>query len=55
MRELRERIAIDECKHGWLYRVHSRNLNLGVYRTDDKGFIGIRHKFGSRFLFTEYH
>jgi len=34
-----DRIAIAECQHGWLYRVYSRNLNLGVYREDERGFV----------------
>src|SRR6266498_5084797 len=38
---------------GHLYRIGSRNLPYGVY--DGRGgFIGIREKFGSLFLFTEY-
>lgn len=36
-----------------IYRVVCRNLNLAVY-DGDLGFIGIREKFGSTFLFTEY-
>jgi hypothetical protein len=43
------------CKHGYLYEIHSRNLSHGVFNGADRGFIGIRTKFGSRFLFTEYH
>jgi hypothetical protein len=38
-----------------VYRIHSRNLSVGVYRAAVKGFIGIRVKFGSHYLFTEYH
>ncbi|TWU61935.1 hypothetical protein V7x_36260 [Crateriforma conspicua] len=49
------RIPIDQCHHGWLYRIYSRNLNLGVYRQEDHGFVGIRHKMGARYLFTEFH
>ena len=50
-----DRIPMEQCKHGWLYRVLSRNLNLGVYRESDHGFVGIRHKMGARFLFAEFH
>lgn len=47
-------IPKDECQRGWLYDIRSRNLALGVY--DGKGgFVGIREKFGSEYLFTEYH
>jgi len=55
MREHPERIPIPDCQHGFLYRIYSRNLNLGVYREDDKGFVGIRLKMGHRYLFTEFH
>lgn len=55
MKDHPDRIPIEQCRHGWLYRLYSRNLNLGVYRENDHGFIGIRHKMGSRFLFTEFH
>lgn len=44
----------DELVPRRLYLVQSRNLRYTIY--DGKlGFIGIRTKFGSRFLFTEYH
>ena len=39
----------------FLYKLNSRNLDYGVYDDAQKGFIGIRTKFGSRYLFTEYH
>lgn len=44
----------DKLIKGRLYKIHSRNLSFGVW-DGDKGFIGIRTKFGSRFLFTELH
>lgn len=48
-------IPVEDCKHGFLYRVSSRNLTYGVYNARSKGFIGIRVKFGHEYLFTEYH
>lgn len=48
-------IPLAKCKHGWLYKIESRNLILGVYREDKKGFVGIRQKFGQEFLFVEFH
>lgn len=48
-------IKLDKCRHGYLYRLRSRNLSFGIYNKDNKGFIGIRTKFGSKFLDTEYH
>lgn len=38
-----------------LYRLDCRNLSVGVWDAKSRGFIGIRTKFGSRFLFIEYH
>lgn len=47
-------IPLAECVEGDIYILRSRNLVLGVF--DGKtGFIGIREKFGHRYLFTEYH
>lgn len=51
-------LSVAECKPGRLYRFRSRNLWLGVFNGlpgSEAGFIGIREKFGSRYLFTEYH
>lgn len=48
-------IPLDKCKPRHLYRLWSRNLAFGVFHTDKDGFIGIRTKFGAKFLFTEYH
>lgn len=48
-------IKLDQCKDRFLYRIHSRNLEYGIYSEQKKGFIGIREKFGSKYLFTEYH
>ena len=52
-----KRIPADKCEHGFLYRIHSRNLSLGVCRKEKNhvGFIGIRTKFGDRYLFEELH
>lgn len=49
-----EWIPLTECKPRRLYRLRSRNLSVGVFDGKD-GFIGIRVKFGNRFLDTEYH
>ena len=47
-------IPLSECVKGFVYLINSRNLGLGVF--DGKGgFIGVREKFGDRYLFTEYH
>ena len=52
----RKYIPVGECKRGHVYRIHSRNLSFGVFVPEkEDGFIGIREKFGSRYLFTELH
>jgi hypothetical protein len=48
------KIPLAECRPRRLYAIRSRNLAYGVY-DGSGGFIGIREKFGSRYLFTEYH
>ncbi len=47
-------IPLPLCQLGHVYSLHSRNLAIGVY-DGANGFIGIREKFGQRYLFTEYH
>lgn len=46
--------AVDQLIKGRLYKLHSRNLSFGIWN-GETGFIGIRTKFGSKFLFTEIH
>jgi hypothetical protein len=53
-KEDRPRPKLEECVKGRLYQIACRNLRFGVY-DGDGGFIGIREKFGSKFLFTELH
>lgn len=48
-------IPLEQCRHGYLYQIHCRNLSLGIFNKNTNGFIGIRTKFGDRYLFTEYH
>jgi len=47
-------LPIDKCKKGFIYKLASRNLDIGVF-DGEGGFIGIRTKFKDRYLFTEYH
>lgn len=49
------KIPLVFCEDGSLYRLFSRNLALGVYKAETRGFVGIREKFGREYLFTEYH
>lgn len=48
-------IPISECKHGYLYKLNSRNLDYGIYRADTESFVGIREKFDYRFLESDGH
>ena len=45
---------MEQCVKGRVYKLWCRNLSIGVY-DGKEGFIGIRTKFGSRYLDTEYH
>lgn len=47
-------IKLGSCKKGFLYKVSSRNLDKAVF-DGENGFIGIREKLGSKYLFKEYH
>jgi hypothetical protein len=48
-------IKLEDCIEGNLYKIHSRNLTHGIFTKFNNGFLGIREKFGSTYLFTEYH
>lgn len=50
-----EMIPLKDCKDGYIYRIHSRNLIVGLFNKENSGFIGIREKFGHHYLFTEFH
>jgi hypothetical protein len=52
---MNDTIRLTECKPRHVYRLRSRNLSVGVFDEDSNGFIGIREKFGSRYLDTEHH
>ncbi len=48
-------IPRDQCLGRRLYRIRCRNLLFGVFNPETGGFLGIREKFGSRYVFEEYH
>lgn len=50
-----QRIPMDQMEPRRVYRLQSRNLLAGVWNPETRGFIGIRRKFDSEYLFTEYH
>jgi len=47
-------IKVEQLQRGRVYRLQSRNLECGVWNGKD-AFIGIRTKFGLRFLDMEIH
>lgn len=51
---MKEYIALNDCKKGFVYLIHARNFFIGLF-DGKEGFIGIREKFGDKFLFKEYH
>jgi len=48
-------IPLESCEDRFLYKISSRNLSLGIFNVKNNGFIGVREKFGSHYLFTEFH
>lgn len=47
-------IRTEDLSPNVAYELASRNIVVGIYDGHD-GFVGIREKFGHRFLDTEYH
>lgn len=47
-------IEKDQLQPRRAYRLKSRNLLVGVWDPESDGFIGVRQKFGDKYLFTEY-
>ena len=47
-------IPPDQLIERGIYRLQSRNLMVGAWNPATLGFIGVREKFGSQYLFTEY-
>ena len=48
-------IPLKQCRHLYVYRVKARNFRFAVFDANQDGFVGIRSKWGQRYLFTEYH
>jgi len=47
-------IPLEDLVHRHIYKIRSRNLFVGVWNETTQGFIGIRLKFASKYLDTEY-
>lgn len=54
-REWKDYIKLDQLNDRHVYYIYSRNLTYGVYDAATQGFVGIRLKFGDRYLFKEFH
>jgi hypothetical protein len=48
-------IPMEDLEDRRAYRLRSRNLVVGAWSAETQGFIGVREKFGSLYLFEEYH
>lgn len=48
-------IKMPDLLDGYLYRIHARNSNLGIWSASDNGFIISRVKFNLNYLFVEFH
>ena len=54
MRSRVDYLTLSACQERKLYRLDARNIRIGVFHPE-QGFIGIRTKFGNRFLDSENH
>ena len=48
------KIKLDQCIDGALYSIDARNFSIGVFNKEAQGFVGVRTKFGHRFLDVEF-
>lgn len=49
-----EYVKLEDLEDRRVYRIHARNFQQGVWHADREGFIGVREKLGSVYLFTEH-
>lgn len=52
---LQNEIPMNDCNHGYLYKISARNSSIGIWNKYRKVFIIPRFKFGSHYLFEEFH
>ena len=55
MNEEENKKALDQCDDRVLYIITARNLRLAVFIKERNEFIGIREKFGEKYLDKEIH
>jgi len=44
-----------ELEHCGVYKLKARNLSVGIYNAEKDFFVGIRNKFNTEFLDTEWN
>lgn len=54
-KHLKNYLTMPTMKPGWLYLLKARNFSFGIWKSDELGFVGRRHKFGEVFTFVEVH
>jgi len=55
MTDLADHLKINELKDGYLYSIDARNAGFGIWNSKKESFIISRFKFGTNFIFEEYH
>lgn len=55
MKRLLDYLKVNELRDGYLYRIAARNASCGIWTKRHGGFVISRNKFGSNYLFIEYH
>lgn len=48
-------IPVEQLEDRAVYIIYCRNLYVGVWDVEHCGFLGVREKFGDKYLFMEYH
>lgn len=48
-------LSLEECKDGYLYKIHARCASYGIFREKHSDFMILRTKFYDTFLFEEIH
>jgi hypothetical protein len=52
---VKDYIKMEDLKDGCLYKIIARNASYGIWKAETKGFVISRIKFGSNYVFEEYH
>lgn len=52
---LKKYLTMQTMKPNYLYLLKARNFSLGIWKENEKGFLGRRTKFSDVFTFVELH